>query len=978
MRKPVLLLGAAGVIAAVLFLLLSDGEVEDDLVTETVDREVAAEAERATPDVGPLDTSPSRETVATADAAAASIEGPPESYTKALGGVIGRLVEPDGTPVPDMLVEALAATLSDFLPELGAVFDEEPPTFKEVKGTTRTDEEGRFRFEQLETRGIYVLGIDLGGPRAAVRFVDQAPNPGQVVDLGDIALDPYVTFTGRVIDEKGGPLANARVRATNLPSIIFSFGVQDVQPGFAVAFQEDLKSDWRVAPIPPAVSRLVDRFPVPQTRTEEDGTFRLEGVPLGMATVLVDKKNLVTLVHGPVPTGNAGERHLGDLKLLQGETLAGQVVDADDEPVANAEIMAGAKIEMAPAALLMPIARTDANGNFRASGLRDVDHVVAARPEGAVAWTLVKEIVPGYDEPVIRIGNTFKMTVIARNEAGEIVPRPKLAVQPANDMPIHPLLVPPISLARRLEYTEEGTAVVKELDPGKYSVLAKAKGYAVGQGSGDLREGSNQVEVVLEEELGIGVQVYEEASGQPVHYAMVSAFDPEAKDEALQKVPIVTSRTKPDGTAWLAGLKPGRYKLAVIHPGFATTGTETEVPGDQVQVGLKLGGILRGRIRAGNEPPDDSRFIALGPKKEERFPRFTVTDEAGEFEVTHLEAGEYNVTIMRRFADQSMGSLFSGGVEQYMPERFMDATIKEGEVTFLDIDILGIEGDGPTATLRGRIELNHAPGADLSVSARPEGGWRNRKGTRTDENGVFDFGEVPAGKVTVEVKQKGEAGNFMFGRMAEQKVELEANEVRELVFDLRTGRLRGTVIDDRTRAPVLGAEVSIRPDGKQPDNPFSGTRMQTASGRDGSFVFPSVPEGTFRVRVSRDDYADTSVGEIKVPYNGEPPPVVVRMSKGVEVTGLVELPEGTETPRWLWIEFRSEDEEGGRSGGRVDQETLAFKVDGLRPGTYQVQVRSREQYEPVRVLVRDGGMEGLVVRAVPKPTQPKTLEIPPR
>ncbi|MBI4879311.1 MAG: carboxypeptidase regulatory-like domain-containing protein [Planctomycetes bacterium] len=966
MRRPLLLLGAASLVLVFLIFLFSGGEPGQ----VQVDGDAAGAPEAgavSAPDIEAPPAESAREAAAVAEVAAA-LAPAPESYRKALSGLIGRLVEPDRTPVPDMRVELLSATLTDFIPELESLFADEAPTFNEVKGETRTDAEGRFHFEEIEPRSVLFLGIDLGGARALVRFVDNAPNPGQLVDLGDVVLEPYVVFLGRVVDEERRPVPGARVRATNLPSIIFSFGVQDLRHDFTVAFQEDLGEDWRVAPIPRWITRLVERFPVPQTRTAEDGTFRLEGVPLGLVTVLADKEGLVSLVHGPVPSGEGGERQLGDLELRFGEVLSGRVVDLVDEPVAGAAIIAGAQLELAPAAVMAPVAVTDAEGRFQAKGFKDVEHVVAARPEDGVEWTIVTGAVPGYDEVLIRIGATFPLTVIARDESGEIVPRPSLVVRPIGRLPLHPLLVAPIPLARRLSFREDGAAVVRDLDPGSYSVLAKAEGFAVGAASADLGLGPATVDIPLVRELAGRVLVVEAGTREPVHHALVGVFEQEAQRE-LRMVPLLTRRSGADGFVLLPGLKRGTYKVAAFHPAYASGESVMDVPGaapgQAAVIELRQGGTLQGRVKAGAQPPEAARFIAVGRKAGEDFPRFTVTGEEGAFEITHLAEGEYTVTVMRRFADRSLGDMFSGGFEQYVPERFVDATISEGQVTFLEIDILGTAGEGPTAKLRGSVIVNSAPAAGMVVQAQPRGSWVEQKSVQTDGNGAFDFGEVPAGKLNVSVRQRGRAGRFMVGRLAEQAVDLVENEVRELRFDIRTGGVEGRVVLDRDGSPVVAAEVSLRAEDAGGD--FSGTRLQTVSDAAGRFSFELVPAGTYRLRADRKDLADAHVGGIEVPFGGQPPPVEVRMTAGVFVRGTVELPSGAEQPRFMYVNFRGVENRDARGGDRVNLETMEFAIEGLASGRYEVTAYGGQvEYDAGVVDVPRDGVERLALKLVAK------------
>ena len=113
-----------------------------------------------------------------------------------------------------------------------------------------------------------------------------------------------------------------------------------------------------------------------------------------------------------------------------------------------------------------------------------------------------------------------------------------------------------------------------------------------------------------------------------------------------------------------------------------------------------------------------------------------------------------------------------------------------------------------------------------------------------------------------------------------------------------------------------------------------------------------------------------------VSFNGEPAPVELFLTRGVEVAGLIELPAGSEPPGFLWVEFQNQDQKGSRSGGRVDRDSLKFKVDGLRPGLHEVQVRSRESYEPIEINVPEGGLDGVVLRLQPKVEQPSGVVKP--
>lgn len=955
-RAHLLLIAAAVAVIGLLFILASDPPKTPEVRPADAPITVDAPAEPARLPERVVASGPDR-TAAVADAETVP-GGPPESYTKFLVGIVGRIVDVDASVVAGMKVELLSVNINDFLSTgMAAMFSGTPPVFDEVKGVTQTDDEGRFHFAKLEPRAVYVLAIDHGGPRSTIRFVDDAPNPGELVDLGDIMLDPFVVFSGRVVDEDRNPVAGARIRATNLPSIIFNFGVHDLRPGFSVAYQEDLRSGWRVAAIPRWATDLIERFPIPSTKSAADGTFRLEGVPIGMITVLVDSKDLVSLVHGPVPSGNGGERALGDLVLPFGEVLTGVVLDQDEVPIPDVEIMAGPQVDIAPAALLMPGGKTDASGRFAIRGLRDVEHAVAARKEGRAQWHVVTDIVPGFDEAEIRIGGTVQLLVTVIDAEGGVVALPDIALQKKDRLPLHPLLSPPIDLARRLSIREDGVAVISDLDPARYQVLARKKGFAVSSVEADLREGSGSVELLLEKELVGGLTVVEQRSGAPVHWASVGVFPAEGSREE-KRIPLYTVRTDPGGFVELAGLLPGDYMLAIFHPGYAEARTKITLPGPPSTVELLQGGSIAGKVREGNQPPVERRFLALVSPGKENFPRFEVSTEAtGEFSVTHLEPGDYTVVVMRRFAAQGIGSMISG-IEQYQPERFVDATVKEGEVTYLDIDLATVGEDGPKATLRGRVTLNGFPGVGLAVEHRPDGSWKGRRSGITDEFGRFDLGEVLAGGGSLRIRQPGQAGSFTFGQLATREFTLVEDEVKEVDFEIRTGKLTGRVIADRDGQPVSMAELELRQDGD--DNEWSdGTRMNTVAGKDGTFTFDLVPGGTYRVRARRSGFADANESGVYVPDSGSGKRVELRMVTGETVSGTVQAPPMAEDPRFLFVEFRGVEGNEARSGARVSMEGMEYEVKGLYPGKYEVRLRGRGiSAAPIPLTVPSGGLKG--------------------
>jgi len=214
-------------------------------------------------------------------------EGPPESYRAALGGFTGRLLEPDLVPAKGIKVSAVEFEFSRFLLDASVLLDERhaPPPLETASSVS--DDEGRFRLSGLEPRALHLLGIDLGGPRSSFRAIDHSPVSGETVDLSDIVLEPFVTFVGRVVDEERSPVAGARVRATNLPALLFQFGIEDIRRGCAIL--ADVLGSPKVFEVPPVLWQLETLLPIPTALTDDEGRFKLQGIPLGMVSIVADK-----------------------------------------------------------------------------------------------------------------------------------------------------------------------------------------------------------------------------------------------------------------------------------------------------------------------------------------------------------------------------------------------------------------------------------------------------------------------------------------------------------------------------------------------------------------------------------------------------------------------------------------------------------------------------------------------------------------
>ncbi len=948
----------------------------------------------------------------------------PEAYVAAMATIVGRVVDHEHAPMTGLPIELLGGNVFDLLPSQEAFFSNAPLEPKLVFGTARTDAAGRFEFKAVDPNGLYAFALDPDGAHECFRLVESTTEPGKTLDVGDLVLDPFAILKGRVVDESGHPVPGALVRASQIPHEAFTFGLGKVCRGCAAGgmLPEEAapgrpKDEWLVLQAPPWIMTILDRMPYSTTKTADDGTFRLEGVPLGTLTVVVDAKDSIELLRGPVNTRAGGEKDLGDLKVDDGEELIGtvvRVVDGKDVPVADVEVMVGEVIPFWPAALFLPKGKTAADGSFSVRGLTSGKHAVAVRSPQMSQWKLALDVFPGADEPVIRLSESVSLTVRTFDDAGAVLEKPDLLVTEDPGFGPSPMLVPPVPLQARTRAREDGSTLVEGLSPGKYHVMAKKKGFAVTKAKADLTAGAATVEIRLAKDLEGQVQVVSVGTKKPLEYSLVSVFRKPARgsedndeDPFDMVMPVVTRRVDKNGVAFLPGLTNATYVVRAFHPLFATGEAEMVVPGPPVMLQLEGGGAISGRVTRAGQPIDETRFVAAVSKQmEEQFtlPRFTVTDADGNYKIGHLKAGDYGVFVTKRpnsgalnfgngengpagfmFSTSSEASAASDetqndgngntvrvggrarGASGGAAEASGETVVHEGQESHLDLDLARLGDDGPKGHLVGRVTVNRAPGQDLTVRVKEQGGSGREKATETRDNGTFDFGEVPAGDIVVSV-----VAHHPPRTLAIKKMHLQPGDAGECDFDVKTGRVEGHVRAARNGAPVAEARVLLIEDADEKSDRL-GVNVDTATGDDGEFWFDLVPAGRYVVTFQCNGFAGTSVGPIDVRDNGVPVRADAKLVSAVSVSGTVELPTDAGAAPYLFVQFENEDKNAGFDLGGftfVDPNTRRFELPNVAPGKYRVHVfGSEHNLSAVELEVPTSGLTNVALHPErPKPS----------
>lgn len=911
-----------------------------------------------------------RETVAVHDAepaAAATILSP---WKGQLAGVVGRVVDAAGAPQPGLRVDLLQADWTllavDDLQELGhhAAL---------LLGSSTTDDQGRFRIDDAWGASFHGLGVDLGGPRGTLRVVDAALVHGEETDLGDIVLAPFGVLTGKVLDDAGQPIGGARIRVAVLPEEVLGLRLQDLRPESVVVALQMMERPEGVIELPSWLSRYLDRLPVPTTRSELDGTFRLEGVPLARVVGGVDLAGYVGAPVGPVDVKD-GVQDLGIVHLSRGRTLHGVVLDATGKPAAGYVIHAGAQLPIGSVALLQPCGKSDAEGRFTANGVPTEGRAVAAArpPDGGVPAVAAAE---GANELVIRVPARVELDVRVVDVAGA----------PLSDARLQ--LVPIPSEEGRSRWDElallrsRGTQAIDDfrevetglyrctrVTVGTYELRGEVAGLAPALATIEVTVGVSTRTLVCHAGRSLAVSVVDDSSGQPVRGARVMVVQSgfpilttsalgwtDAKGEA--RVGPFELLSKPLAKRSAMGVQPPL--LLVEHPAYPSHELQVKDADSQVVVRLGQGAEVKGRIHWGDADPELLYMIALGrrgldgPAELVFMPRFGLSRPNGEFRFTNLAPGSYRLEIFERFLDADLIGLTGEGLDplQVHSDRI---ELTAGQIAEVDVDLTP-NGLGPTARVVGTVKVGGVPCGGAQV--RIDGG--REESLQTDSWGHFESSELPVrrgARVRITVDLSSYEGGSTEQEVHNDWINLEAGEVHELEVDIEPRELNVEVLEAGTGTPLAEAIVEARPEGRWGPTATHGTT--DGLGRVRLMLFTSGPH-----------YVEAqATGHAKGWVEADPKPdrpderFKLELERSVPCAGRVELVNHEWKPGdWLFLQVSSES--GASGSASLGDESLDFSIDGLEPGSYKARLwGSGIGGEETTFELGPGGDTGLVLR----------------
>lgn len=744
-------------------------------------------------------------------------------------------------------------------------------------GLSRSRKTGRFRADRLVPGASYLLRFARTGFAPQVLRV-RAPEPGRLPEPLRVVLSPGVTARGVVRDRRDRPLAGAVVE------------LQPAMPRDAVARIREMRDP------DPALSR--------NAITDEAGRFELLNLGAGRFDLAARAGGFAS-THVPgieVPDG-PGPFDLGTVLLEEEAMVIGRVQDTAGRP------LEGAGIRIIPPEPLQgegedgaPESVSDAAGRFQIRGQRPGVRLKLSVERSGYASSQISGVPVPPEEPVVVVLSPLSrisgrvMDTQSRPVAGAVIQVTEERMETIAGMPV-------FGTGRQLETRsqEDGSFLFEGVEPGPVELTASGAQWQ--DSSARLRLAAGQdlegVELTVHEAAVLEGRVLGQ-DGTPVIGAEVGRYRPVQPGEMRIQSPLALSDA--DGRYRIGGLAPGRLSLSASHGLFGQSVQELDLqPGENtLDFWLKGGQAVSGRVLDPSGSPVSGARVWLRASAG-ALPE-VLSEVDGGFRFEGLAPGSYQLeavkegegrtlrpvplqvaeaavdgivlelaatgTIRGRIVGLKMTELaqvrvsagwgagvsevaydgsysiagLSSGTWRVVAELPGTGRRAEGEVTLeepgdAELDLDFEEG----LTLSGRVRRNGRPFAGGAVSL--QGSATAPAWAETDSEGRFSLRGLAPDLYLLEIS------DYRTGLVQARQIRLQQDD--SVILDLSTVTLEGSVANSLDGQPLAQVELTLASLEAGEGGPAG---RWTVSSADGSFVFPEVAEGSWRLTASRPGY----------------------------------------------------------------------------------------------------------------------------
>lgn len=743
--------------------------------------------------------------------------------------VVGRVVGPERGAI-----SGAELRLFDTSPERQRFLSLQSLEHRTPDHTAVTAEDGRFEVSHLP-EGSFALVADAPGyaPRLWTGVTVVAGR--DVVDQGDLTMEPGVTVQGRVVDSARAPVAAAEVMLA--------------QGGYG---------GWNL------LQDDVRRSGIRSVQTDEEGVFRFEDLTPGETHSIVARKDGMGPAVVNEVRASSTDSDLLELVLHPGSSIFGEVVGPRGRPLEGVDIRLIHEETKGGSSRRTSLGsvKTGDGGGFRFDDLPPGHFLVeaplpqAARP--ATGEPL--DLVAGEEVGPVRLVREAEAKLEGRvlTAQGRPAVDARVAGRVSHEDP------PGSSHSRSFGTQTDGAGrfALEGFPTGRIRISAEHPEHGRAERTLELAAGLHEVELLLRDTARIEGRVVDAETEAPVSGAHVW-LHPDRPDPDPHRV-VESVTTDAEGRFLLRPAKPGTYRLTTRASGYL----ETSLPDslevfdrsvDQVLVRLDSGATITGRV-TGLEPAELGRVTVLArPAQGGRMLETDVTSE-GHYRLRGIDPDVWNVLAR---------------LEDPMRQVQESTTVEEGQrEAIVNLDFEG------GYSLTGRILYNGEPSVGMQVVLSPLEGERQYLDQLTDHRGGFRFGSLEAGRYRL---------NVILGQGLREVRTVDLVTDEEIELSLEGGSVVGRVIDENGQ-PVTGGQVALHAvEAAQGFVPSSGISVRTDP--DGRFEIDAVGEGTYRL-IARA----ASVGTATQTVTLNPPHSNlgdVTLERGTEVLLAIHGPAGT-------------------------------------------------------------------------------------
>lgn len=774
----------------------------------------------------------------------------------------GRVVDLEGRPVPE--AEIAVDTRFD------SVRPYESPDRADARA--RSGDDGTFSLPRLEPERSHRLHVTRPGyldatAETATTAPGRALPPLTVVLIGDRSA------TGRIVDEGTQAVMGAEIVLTHSGR-----------------------------PRPRAASRGGND---PHAAVSgDDGRFRIPGVPAEVLDVHVLHPGFLPMtVRGvEVPRGSQ-EVSLGELVLIRGSRLEGQVVTSEQQPVSGARVQ---RLRLTADARRLgddlwsklaegtPVV-TDGAGFFVLSGLEPSQKLDLLVSHDDHAPTTVQHVeVPTTAPLVIELPPGFPVFGRIVDEDGAPVGEAQIELRLGRE-----------SAPGEPDRTSHRAAVSS--DDGRFRIPGALEGPARLQIYAPDLVPPEPLEIQIpgdtREEL-----LFELSRGSELR-GRITTEDDEPVAEARILAGAHVANSDSDGFYRMTGLPRGPARFELTHPAYPSQLEEITIEAgtNRLDVTLPSGVPVRGRVvDAGGSPVAGVRVTLERLEVRHRVHQRTISDRDGVFELSTVTPGTYAAQARRpgkapvRLEGVVVAKDPIEDLELVLPE----STTVVGNILGLDFDELarvsvrannGGELAFPgTVSYDGRYRIEDLPPGPFLIRARTGDGRRQAqrrvvipgdggevhvdlelgqhhtvtgqvlldgeplvaaslslrgldqsvsRAVRTDHEGRFRMEDVPPGNYHLGVSHRREL------TVHNQPLTIDGD--RDILVDLAPALVAGHLLDEEGRV-VAGAQVIFR---RLVSRPGEEGLLAIRSNEAGRFHFVRVPPGRYRLEVRADGFS---------------------------------------------------------------------------------------------------------------------------